>query len=478
MQRKIDYTSKDYDGLLLSMSENIKDLLPEWSSRSPSDPGMVLLELFAYVGDVLSYYGDRIANEAFLSTASQPDSVFDIAAMLDYQPSSRTTATVDLTFTVDATADPFVIPAGTRVSTSSVEAAAQGQDPIEFRTAEDVEVDPGVATQYVVEGIEGVRYESQELGVSDGSPRQVFMLPDRGVEQRSVVVRVDAGSGAKPWLPMNYLLDATPLQEAFTTNVLPNEELVVRFGDDVSGRIPPLGAVITADYTVSQGLEGNVALETVTEVLDPDPRIISVTNGEAALGGADIESIESIKTNLPRSLRSVDRAVTEEDFSNLALRSGFVGKANADADIFTHVNVFVSPRGARGIVSDADKEGLLQYMSTRTLVGTTVTILDPRYVGVDIELALQAWPEARHSEIRADVQQTLERFFAYSSVEFGQSITMGSLVAEVQAVDGVRFADIDILSRAGLYEKMNLDLEVDELPELNSVSMIITGGVK
>ena len=40
--------------------------LPEWTDRSPADLGVLLVDLFAYVGDVVCYYQDRIASESFL----------------------------------------------------------------------------------------------------------------------------------------------------------------------------------------------------------------------------------------------------------------------------------------------------------------------------------------------------------------------------------------------------------------------------
>ena len=58
----IDYTNRDYASLLESLLEMAADKLPEWTDRSENDLGRLLLELFAYVGDVLLYYQDRIAN--------------------------------------------------------------------------------------------------------------------------------------------------------------------------------------------------------------------------------------------------------------------------------------------------------------------------------------------------------------------------------------------------------------------------------
>jgi uncharacterized phage protein gp47/JayE len=81
----IDYVTKDYDGFREGMLALIPQLLPSWSDRSESDFGVVLIELFAYVADILSYYQDRVANEAYLATATQRRSVAELLRLIDYQ---------------------------------------------------------------------------------------------------------------------------------------------------------------------------------------------------------------------------------------------------------------------------------------------------------------------------------------------------------------------------------------------------------
>ena len=71
----IDYLAKDYSSFRQALLDFIPTRLPAWTERSEADLGMMLLELFAYTGDNLSYMQDRVANEAYLSTATQRRSV-------------------------------------------------------------------------------------------------------------------------------------------------------------------------------------------------------------------------------------------------------------------------------------------------------------------------------------------------------------------------------------------------------------------
>ena len=55
-----------------------------WTSREPDDFGMALLAMWAWIGDVLTFYQERVANEAFIRTALLPESVRRLAGLLGY----------------------------------------------------------------------------------------------------------------------------------------------------------------------------------------------------------------------------------------------------------------------------------------------------------------------------------------------------------------------------------------------------------
>ncbi len=81
----IDYLAKDYDSFLRGMLDMLPARLPGWQTRTEADLGMALLELFAFLGDQLSYHQDRVANEAYLRTAGQYESVRRLLALIDHQ---------------------------------------------------------------------------------------------------------------------------------------------------------------------------------------------------------------------------------------------------------------------------------------------------------------------------------------------------------------------------------------------------------
>ena len=93
----IDYMARDYDSLLRSMRALIPYKLPEWTDyAAEADFGNVLLQLFAHMGDILSYYQDRVANESFLGTAQTRRSIIHHLRLIGYKLSTAAPASASL----------------------------------------------------------------------------------------------------------------------------------------------------------------------------------------------------------------------------------------------------------------------------------------------------------------------------------------------------------------------------------------------
>ncbi|MBP2302793.1 hypothetical protein [Azospirillum picis] len=103
-------------------------------TRASDDPTVALVDAAACVADVLTFYGERIANEGFLRTATERRSVLELARAIGYELKPGVAASVHLAFTVeDAPGAPQVatIPQGTAIQS----VPAQGQIPQVFETS-------------------------------------------------------------------------------------------------------------------------------------------------------------------------------------------------------------------------------------------------------------------------------------------------------------------------------------------------------
>jgi len=133
--QSLDYMAKDFDSFLRAMLDQLPSRLPGWLDRSEADLGMALLECFAYVGDQLSYYQDRVANEAFLNTAVQYDSVRRLLGLIDYQLDPGRAANVIVAANTTGTK---IVPVGFQFRTK----ATGGIDSVIFESSQNAVLQP------------------------------------------------------------------------------------------------------------------------------------------------------------------------------------------------------------------------------------------------------------------------------------------------------------------------------------------------
>lgn len=132
----IDYLTKDYAGFRQALLDFVPTRLPAWTERSEADLSMVLVELFSATADNLSYTQDRVANEAFLNTATQRRSVAGHLALIGYQMDDGASAYTWLQFQVSA---PQLLLSGFKVSNNP---SASDDPVIVFETLADAQLDP------------------------------------------------------------------------------------------------------------------------------------------------------------------------------------------------------------------------------------------------------------------------------------------------------------------------------------------------
>jgi hypothetical protein len=109
----LDYTSRDFYALREELITRLAERVPEWKGTDPADFGVALVEAFAYMGDIVNYYVDRVANENFILTATQRQSILELAATLGYVPTGYRAATTSLTLT-NSSLSSVVLPADTQ----------------------------------------------------------------------------------------------------------------------------------------------------------------------------------------------------------------------------------------------------------------------------------------------------------------------------------------------------------------------------
>jgi hypothetical protein len=338
---------RDFKQLMAEAINVIKKVSPQWTDLSPGDPGIALLEAFAYLTDVMIYRLNRLPEKAYI----------EFLRLLGVKLDPPAAASVQLRFSLSRPKNnPVEIPRHTRVTLARTGAGAEA--PI-FVTARVARIEPGKQEVLVLahhcEPIEG-----ELLGVGNGAAGQTFTVKRPpmvaptddfdlmvGVEAmpQEIVERVRAvkysGKIFRIWSEVEnlseigadryvYLADRVSGTITFAPALrMPGGDGHLNIAPSLAGEVPNAGLEIRAWYRCGGGPEGNVAAHTLTTLKDPIPGV-EVTNDSPATGGRPVETVENALFRGPQRLHSLQRAVTARDFEQFAERSsGAVARAKA-----------------------------------------------------------------------------------------------------------------------------------------------------
>ena len=308
---------------------------PEWTDRNPSDPGITLLETFAYLTDTMLYRLNRVPEKLYVSLLN----------LVGAQVRPPAAAAVTLTFTRTSGNARITVPAGARIATSdgsvtfvvtqavvlaagqkSVEASALHCDMTE---AEAVGLGTGASGQSVQ-----IKRPPIIAPSGDGLDLIVGVEADSAELADGAVSRTLGDKSYRIWREVVSFADAAPTDCVYRVDRAMGR---IQFAPALAGEgstpvsaVPALGRDIRVWYRGGGGRAGNVVPGALTVFKTPIPDL-AVTNLARAAGGAEAETVPAAMRRGPLELTSMRCAVTARDFERVALSVGAVARAKAYA---------------------------------------------------------------------------------------------------------------------------------------------------
>ena len=268
----VNYTSKDFSSIKADLIEYTKSYFPDtYKDFNETSPGMMLIELSSYVGDVLSYYIDYNYKENILSTATEKRNVRRLAEFLGYKTPNKTPSVVRLkvTTTIDADTDGnpkygdlssgHPIDSGLQIASSidsevifettgeiDFTASGSGDPAISAPTLDDNgEADSYTLTRYV----RAVSGKTKTKSFTITSPTK-FLELDLGEDDLIEVLSCEDSSGQK-WYEVDYLAQEKVLRELHysdPTTLRTSAYDMLDLDGDGSNDISPIPIPYTAEY--------------------------------------------------------------------------------------------------------------------------------------------------------------------------------------------------------------------------------------
>jgi len=398
------FTNLDFD----QIKTQIKDYLRANSNFTDFDfegsNFSVLIDALAYNTYISAFNSNLVVNESFLDSATLRENVVSLARNIGYVPRSKSAARASISFNVTANSTSSTM----SLQPGLVCVGRSNDSDIVFSISEEITatttVNSGIATASFgsvtspIEVLEGTFLTSQF--VVDGSLEQRFILDNSNIDTSSIVAYVGSpGVLGKQYKMIDNIVGISSISDTYLIQEVQDERYELLFGDGIFGRKPENGAVITVQYVVTSGSEGNGPeffnfagnfLGDNGQVITPSV-IPTINTISAASNGGDIESVDSIKYFAPRLYSSQYRAVTARDYESIVQQVypntesvSVVGGEEVDPPQFGTVLITIKPKNGE-FVSDFDKTQILTKLKSYSLTGINQKIVDLQVLYVEVE---------------------------------------------------------------------------------------------
>jgi|TARA_B110000908_G_C10266251_1_gene464245 hypothetical protein len=418
--------------------------------------------------DVLAtntHYNALIANfalnESYLSTAQLRSSLVSLAEGIGYIPKSKTASRGTVTLTTN-TGDLSGRPSTLSLPTGTKFTATVDDVTYTFQTRETVTATDNGFGYYAyktpssslnIDVLEGHSH-TKTFFVGPDSVDDVYVIPDKNIDMETAIVKVYESSTDTTFANYINISKASTINENTKLYIMkeaPNGFYEITFGDGVTlGKAPVAGNKIVIEYLQVNGSKANGATAWTANnrisVLGTNYDVTPVTVVNS-LGGAEAETMASIRKNAPFQYATQNRMVTAVDYSTLVL-SNF-GTIIKDIQAFGGEDALKPEFGTvfLSIVFNADvtaetiattKNSIVDLTKQLAVVGFDTKFEDPVTTFVETEIFFQFNPKLGAlslTTVQDNVQVEIDRYFTENIGKFNQSFRRSNLLNDVDEVD-------------------------------------------
>ena len=449
MASNLNVTELDFEDI----KSNLKNFLKKQTVFNDYDfdgSGLnVLLDVLAYNTHYNAMAAHLSLNEAFLDSAQIRGNAVSRARMLGYVPSSQLSPKARVNIVVDVSNETgtkpanLALPRGTKLSTT-----LDGET-FQFVTlsTQTAKLTSDAYTYTDVEIAEG-SFNSIKYRIDNDISNQKFQIPHKNVDTSTLRTRVQANEESTSF--DIYTLFTTLLNVDSTTKTYHLQEnsngfYEIYFGDGVTGAKPTNNNIVTLDYVFSSGVEANGSnVFTMTDSVGGFSEI-TVTTVSNASGGADQETLESIRFNAPLTFTSQNRAVTSDDyraiiqreFSNISAISTWGGEDQANPD-YGKIFIAIKPKTADTLTISEKALITGTILKGKNVVSITPEVVDPNYSFLELDVAFKYNPNLTDRtavDLKSVVSDTLDDYSLNELNKFDGVFRHSALLRAIDASD-------------------------------------------
>ena len=421
------FTNLDFDQIKTS----IKDYLRANSTFTDFDfegsNFSVLIDTLAYNTYITAFNSNMVVNESFLDSATVRENVVSLARNIGYVPRSRTAAKAQVSFNIPTTATPTLTLQAGLVCIGSVDNTSYT-----FSIPDNISsnVVDGAASFNNIDIYQGT-FLTKQFTV-DGSLDQRFILNNSFIDTSTISVYVkginDSGLGVE-YSSVDNILNVDSSSRIYLLQEVQDEKYELLFGDGLIGKKLENNAVITVNYIVTDGEDGNGASSfSFAGSTSPNSGTgsVSVITNQSSQNGSEIESIDSVKYFAPRIYSSQYRAVTSRDYEAIIKKIypdtesvAVIGGEELDPPEFGTVSISIKPKNGT-FVSDFNKEQIKNKLKQYSISGINQKIIDLKILYVEIDSSIY------YNYAQVSAVESLKTKVINSLTEYSKSVDLNS----------------------------------------------------
>lgn len=406
---------------------------------------VIILSMFAAIAETLHFYIDNAAQESFLSTARKYDSVVKLGRLVDYHPKAATAARVDvrLNRNSSATGDVVTIPKGTEFQDTAGNTWLSTRPVTLGAYVDHVNIPLIQHSFYNLDKLEGL---SLSIDTTDDTKSVSSIMISLGsidgglYEHGTLQLEIDG----KPWVEVTSFAYSKEGDRHFMVETDDDGIPYIIFSNYVSSA--SIGERITkASCYITKGSSGNVAANSITNV----PSIISsilesatIFNMEAAGGGTNYEDIQTLKQNIPLSIRTTGVAITKQDFIDRALLVSGVREVALEYECGKKMTLYVA--AANGLIAAEDiLESVRNQLKPSLPISTELTVksVGKNLMVLDIEVIGKRG--FTNDNINEEVMTALMTAYAPENSSIGSSVRISDIYALVDNCKSVDYLHLN-----------------------------------
>ena len=450
-EKRLRVTELDFDNI----KDNLKTFLKaqtEFKDYDFEGSGMnILLDTLAYNTHYLGFNANMLANEMFLDSASLRSSVVSHAKGLGYEVSSPRAPIAVVNVSLETNASTKTMPAGTAFTTS-----VDGTD-YQFVTIADVTAsNTGSSVPFDSVNIYEGSYITTRYTVDTSDVDQTFTLGDANADTSTLTVKVQTSASDTSTTTYTKATDITQLSSSSTVYYLQETDsglYEVYFGDGVVSNAVSDGNIVLLQYVVTNKSLANGANSFSSPTSIDSVTAVTTTTVSGAIGGAEAETIDSIKLNAPLDYASQGRAVTVDDYKTITRKLfpntqavSVWGGEDGSFDTSTGVSsnpeygkVFISIKSTTGQnLTTVQKSNLVASFAPFKVASVTPVIVDPETTFIILNVSFNYDSTATTStkdELASLIATTISNYNSTDLQEFNSSFRHSKLTGLIDATD-------------------------------------------